>query len=98
MAISAVPFGAVGQWLAFDVTATADGDTTLLIPHGLGRAPKVTNLVPVGIMGGARASSAISAWAIGTIDATNVQVKKGSGVGSGNANVQLRLFVWGGTE
>lgn len=71
-----------------DIIATADADTTATIPHGLGAAPAevyTTELL--------QAPAALSAWAVTTIDATNVVLTKGTGAGSGNAGAQVRVVI-----
>lgn len=70
-----------------DVEATADADTTATIPHGLGAAPLVVILTAL-----AQAAAAVSEWAATTINATNVVLTKGTGVGSGAAGVQVRCI------
>ncbi len=70
-----------------DIEATADGDTTATIAHGLAAAPTdvtVTMLV---------AAARISAWAVTTIDATNVVLTKTTTAGSGAAGVQARCII-----
>ena len=72
-----------------DVIATADADTTATIPHTLGAAPQevtITQLI-------SQALTALSAWAVTTIDATNVVCTKLTSVGSGNAGAQLRVII-----
>jgi len=101
MAISSAPVaGTTGNWRAFDITATADGDTTLNIAHGLGRAPTCWYIVPICTDGTELAANAASSWNVqpAGVTATNVQVRKSVLVGSGTANPQARLFVWAGTE
>jgi len=39
------------------------------------------------------AAAYLSQWTITTVDATNITLVKGTGVGSGAAGAQLRLFV-----
>ena len=72
-----------------DVIATADADTTATIPHTLGAAPlevTITQLI-------SQALTALSAWAVTTIDATNVVLTKLTSVGSGNAAAQVRVII-----
>lgn len=72
-----------------DVIAAADGDTTATIPHTLGAAPAevtVTQLL-------SQALTALSAWAVTTIDATNVVLTKLTSTGSGNAGAQIRVII-----
>lgn len=68
--------------------ATADGDTTATFPHGLGAAPSD---VQISEMGAGQALTALSAWKITTIDATNVVCTKQTSTGSGAAGAQLRV-------
>lgn len=70
-----------------DVIATADADVTATIPHGLGAAPAEVTITPML----SQALAALSAWAVTTIDATNVVCTKLATAGSGNAAVQLRV-------
>lgn len=70
------------------VTATADGDTTATIPHGLGVAPAefyATQLI-------SQALTALSAWSWAA-DATNVVGTKLTSTGSGNASAQARVVI-----
>ena len=67
-------------------TATADADTGGTIAHGLGAAPLTWGYTEI-----LQASAAVSAWAI-TADATNLTLTKGTGVGSGNAGAQIRVY------
>lgn len=70
----------------FTVTSTADADTTTAaIAHGLGVIPDLVELR--GIDPAAR----ISGWVVTTLDATNITLGKGTGVGSGAAPAQLRV-------
>jgi len=94
--LSLLAFGAVttatvrrtGDVFVFDVTATADADTvTASIPHGMGVIPDVhiTQLIIQTVV-----SAAL--WAVTTLDATNLILTKATGVGSGNAGAQLRVY------
>jgi len=73
-----------------DVVASADGDTTATLPHLLGAAP----LFVVATQLLTQALTALSAWAAGTIDATNVVLTKLASTGSGSATAQLRVCAW----
>lgn len=72
-----------------DIKCTADSDTTVTIPHGLASIPKgvvLTMLVT-------QALSAMSGWAVTSIDATNIVLTKLASVGSANASFfQVRLI------
>lgn len=73
-----------------DVVASADGDTTATLPHLLVNIPlfvTATQLL-------SQALTALSAWAAGTIDATNVVLTKLTSTGSGSATKQLRVVAW----
>lgn len=71
----------------FDVTATADADTGGDVTHGLGIVPEVYWMVPL------LAAYYTSVWTITAVSSTVVTVTKGTAVGSGTANAQMRLFV-----
>lgn len=72
-----------------DVIATADGDTTATIPHGLGAAPAEVTITKTL----SQALAAESSWSVTTIDATNVVCTKLATAGSGNAAAQLRVII-----
>lgn len=70
-----------------DVTATADGDTTGTVTHGLATTPKEVNACQLI----SQALTALSAWAVTAIGATTLTVTKLTSTGSGNASAQLRV-------
>ncbi len=72
---------------AFDVIATADADTVLVIPHGMQRTPFVF------ITPAQQAVGELSAWAVTGITDTDVTVEKSVAVGSGDPAIQLRVNV-----
>ncbi len=72
------------------VIASADGDVTATCPHLLGTAPLFVALTQML----SQALTALSAWAAGTVDATNVVGTKLASTASGNAAVQLRVIAW----
>lgn len=86
MAVTVTPVLAGINTHVSDITATADGDTTATVPHGLGAVPSIVLLTEL-----AQAAGALSAWAATTIDATNVVCTKSTAVGSGAAGAQLRM-------
>lgn len=97
LALTALPlFGAVtvteisrtNDKVVVDIIATADADTIATVAHGLGVVPGGVKITPL-----LQVAAAISEWAATTIDATNVIVTKGVGVGSGVAGAQVRLEV-----
>lgn len=69
------------------VVASADGDTTATIPHGMAAVPKEVNITQTL----SQALTALSAWAAVTIDATNIVCTKLTSTGSGSATSQLRV-------
>lgn len=87
MAITSSTQLATGNQFISHVTATADADTSLAIPHGLGAAPLEVTLT------GLLAEARLSAWIVSGIDATNVTILKDTAVGSGAAGQQLKLIV-----
>lgn len=88
MAISSAVAGlpATKSLAAADITATADGDTTIDFAHGMGVAPPTVILTPL-----LQAAAALSAWAVTAIDATKVTLTKSTATGSGTANPQVRV-------
>jgi hypothetical protein len=90
----AVTVSAAGQ-LGVDsytrtITATADADTTAVIPHGL-----VFNSTPDAAanldyrLKQASAPGTLANWFVASIDITNITLTKGTAVGSGAALPQL---------
>jgi hypothetical protein len=75
------------ETFACTVTATADADTVIVIPHGLASAPLLFCLT----MLVSQALTAMSNWAVTAVDATNITLTKLTSVGSGNANPQVLL-------
>lgn len=85
--VTVVPTGAYS--FVADIEATADGDTvTGVIPHGLGAAPTIVALANL-----QQAAAALSAWAVTTIDAVNIELTKSVAVGSGAVGDQVRVSV-----
>lgn len=70
------------------IIASADADTTATIPHGLSFTP----LVFMGVQVLSQALAAMSAWAITTVDGTNIVCTKLATAGSGNAGIQYRVY------
>lgn len=94
VAISAVSVATVlGGTNTFigDVTATADGDTTATVTHGLsaGGTPKEIYLTPILSQG----LTALSAWTGAAPGATTATLTKLTSTGSGNASAQLRCTI-----
>lgn len=85
MAVSNAAVFAGTDYKTFDVTATADADTTATIAHGFGAAPAEVSLRPL------LANHYVSQWTVSAVDATNITLTKGTGVGSGNAGAQVRV-------
>lgn len=78
----------------FSVVATADADVAAVIPHTFGVVPGLVTLEPGGRTAAGAAAAQVSAWAIGVVDATNVNMVATNGVGSGDAAIQLIVTVW----
>lgn len=87
MAVTVTPVLAGQTSHVSDVEATADGDTTATVPHGLGAAPSIVILTPL-----LAVAETLSDWAATTINATNVVCTKQTDVGSGAAGDQLRVI------
>ncbi len=75
------------QTFACTVTATADGDTTITIPHGLPSVPLLYSLTPIL----SQSLTAASHWAVTTVNATDIILTKLTSTGSGNALPQILL-------
>ena len=75
------------ETFACTVTATADADTTIIIPHGLASAPLLYSLTKII----SQSLTADAAWAVTTVNATDIVLTKLASVGSGNANPQVLL-------
>lgn len=86
MAVTVTPVRASAVKHIADVIATADADTTATVPHGLPAAPQEVAITPL-----LQAEAALSAWAVTTINATNVVLTKSTAVGSGAAGAQVRV-------
>jgi len=72
----------------WDIVATADGDTTATITHGLIGTPQDIQLTPL-----LQAPALLSGWAVTGISATTVTLTKSTTASSGNAGAQLRAVV-----
>lgn len=78
-----------GTKMIVDVIASADGDVTATIPHLMSGTPKevlITQLL-------SQALTALSAWAVTSIGATNVVLTKLASTGSGSGTAQLRVVI-----
>lgn len=78
----------------FNVTATADADTTITIPHGLRGVPEEVYLEIAGTAAGVIAGR-VSQWGevLASRTSTNIVLNKGTGAGSGSPDVQLQVIV-----
>lgn len=86
MAVTVTAIRAFGRTRSWDVTMTADGDTTTgAIAHGFGVAPDSARIEP------RIPEATIGQYRVGTIDATNLAVVKGAIAASGAAGVAVRL-------
>lgn len=72
-----------------DVTATANGDTGISIPHGL--SPGVP--VEVYLTRLRQVSGAASKWAASILTDTSVTLSKSTAGGSGDSEAQVRVIV-----
>jgi hypothetical protein len=71
-----------------DLLAAADGDTTVDVPHGLGRTPLVSIITPT--IGAAAAFAALPQWNVSAPTATKVTVNKVGSAGTAvNSNARL---------
>lgn len=84
MAITATPVVNNANYKSWTVEATADGDTTANIAHGMGVAPDLIVLTPM------VAAARLSLW-VATADATNIAIAKATTGGSGAAGAQLKV-------
>ena len=71
-----------------DIEATADGDTTATIAHGLTPSPFI-----VAITGLLQVAAGLSEWAATTVGLPNVICTKSTAVGSGVAGDQIRVAI-----
>lgn len=86
MAVTVTPVLAGVTTHVSTIIATADADVAAVVPHGLGVAPSIVILTPR-----LTVVSALSAWATGVIDATNVNLVATAAVGSGDPGIQLAV-------
>lgn len=87
MAASVVVVRAGRYSAEFDVTMTADGDTTVDIAHGMGTTPQSVTIHP------RQPSFYVGTYTVGTIGATTVTINKVANAGSGNGSPALRVMV-----
>lgn len=76
-----------------DVIATADGDTTATITHGLSAGGTPLGLSATQLL--SQALTALSAWAFAAPGATTCVGTKLASTGSGNASAQVRVMISG---
>lgn len=76
-----------------DVIATADGDTTTTITHGLSAGGTPLGLSATQLL--SQALTALSAWAFAAPGATTCVGTKLASTGSGNASPQVRVVITG---
>jgi hypothetical protein len=78
----------------FNVTATADADTTITIAHGLKGVPEEVYLELAGTAAGIVAGR-LSNWGevLASRTSTNIVLNKGTGAGSGSPDVQLQVII-----
>ena len=86
MAISSTVARQTAEVHISDVIATADADVGPFdVAHGLGSIPLDVTITPV------LAVATLSAWIVSAVDATNIELTKANAVGSGDADIQLRV-------
>lgn len=76
---------------SFDVTATADADTTVAITHNITGATASNLKVCFEPL---LAAHYTSQWTVTGRTSTTVTLTKGTGSGSGNASAQTRVHIW----
>lgn len=86
MATSATAVTAGTTFKSWDVIATADADTTIVIPHGFGSAPLKVDSQELSAPG------RVSAWFLAGVTSTEITFTKGTGTGSGAVAAQLRVY------
>lgn len=84
MATSSVAVVNNANYKSWNIIATADGDTTLVIAHGFGAIPDAVFLTPL------TAAGRLSDW-IAATDATNITLTKTTVGSSGAAPAQLKV-------
>lgn len=90
MAVTATPIDSTGEnRRSWSIEATADGDTTATIAHGLSFTPDASATIITPLVAAAR----ISAWVLTSVDATNVVFSKTTSGGSGAAGAQVMVNV-----
>lgn len=92
MAVSATGVKTTGTFSkSWTVIATADGDTTVTITHGLSGITNENAHVSLEAM---TAAGTLSAWQFTSVSATELVLTKSTAVGSGAAPAQLRVSLW----
>lgn len=89
MAVTVTAILAGSNTYIADVVATADGDTTATITHGLASSPKEISMCQLI----SQALTALSAWAFSAPGATTSTGTKLASTGSGNASAQVRVNI-----
>lgn len=77
--------------VSYEVTATADADTTSTFAHGIAGLTNENariNIANLSLVGGVK-----SKWYVSTIDGTNVVLTKDTAVGSGDPSPQIRVTI-----
>ncbi len=72
----------------WDITATADADTTATLNHAFGSVPQEVTITPV-----QQAAPELAGWGATTIDAQNVVLTKSVLGSSGVAGVQIKCII-----
>jgi hypothetical protein len=85
MAVTVTTIADAFHFHVAEVEATADADAAAAIPHTLGDVPDWVSLVPLA------AAFYLSEWRVTVIDAVNIELTKGTAVGSGAVGAQVRV-------
>jgi hypothetical protein len=87
MAVTAAPWFTNPTSQSWQITATADGDTGIDIPHDLGGSPQEFWIQPLA------PAARISDWVVDSANANTINIRKTTTAGSGFAGVQAIVFV-----
>jgi hypothetical protein len=94
MAVTSTPIDTTGQCRSWDITATADSDTTTgNITHGLVCPNNSANDVEIRIEP-LSAQASLSGWYISGRTTTTFALTKGTATGSGNGSPQIRVYAY----
>lgn len=69
-----------------DITATADADVSIVVPHGLGVTP-----LEISIAYKVQPEGVLSGWVVRLVNATDFTAEKTTAVNSGSGAAQVRM-------